>query len=221
MLIIVAALVYYFTSSSEPSGSNTPAAAAQPMTRPGLTPVLSARAAARRANSVRMDRDVLKLVAVDGSRGDIDPTLHLRLLERVKSVAPAAGLRNLFDAGGPVMAGTMPGVPKNPPILPPKQVETSMLPPVNNPPAPPTPFVIPLKYYGFAKSKGHPVDGNRGLFLDGDNILIGGEGDTLEKRFLIVALTPTSARLEDTQAKARPGFAGDARSAACPVRLNP
>jgi hypothetical protein len=39
------------------------------------------------------------------------------------------------------------------------------------------------------------------LFLDGDNILMGGEGDVLEKRYLIVALTPNSARLEDTQMK--------------------
>jgi hypothetical protein len=63
------------------------------------------------------------------------------------------------------------------------------------------PFSIPLKYYGFAKSKGRSTDGSRGLFLDGDNILIGSEGDMLEKRFLIVALTPNTARLEDTQAK--------------------
>jgi hypothetical protein len=37
--------------------------------------------------------------------------------------------------------------------------------------------------------------------MDGDNILVGGEGDVLEKHFLIVALTPATARLEDTQAK--------------------
>jgi len=198
-LVIVAAVVYYFTSSPEPAGSggSSQAASVTPTPRPALSPSQAARVAARRNGGARTDRDTLKLVPVDGSRGDVDPTLHLRLLERVKNVPPAAGLRNVFEAAGPVMAQNVPPVPSHPPILPPKTAGT-FGPPV---PPPPPPFNIPLKYYGFAKSKGRPMDGNRGLFLDGENILIGGEGDVLEKRFLIVALTPTSARLEDTQAK--------------------
>ncbi len=57
-----------------------------------------------------------------------------------------------------------------------------------------------MKYYGFAK----PVDkaeNNRGFFLDGDNILIASEGEVVKSRYLVVELTPTSARLEDTQVK--------------------
>ena len=142
---------------------------------------------------------MLKLIPVDGSRGDVDPTLRLALLDRVKNEPPAAGIRNLFDSGGPAAIATnVPPVPMHPPIIPPKPLNPN---PEAQAQTAPAPFVIPLKYYGFAKSKGRSPDASRGLFLDGDNILIGGEGDILEKHFLIVALTPTSARLEDTQAK--------------------
>jgi len=197
VLLILAAAVYYFTSSSEPSGgSNGPSTAAnQPVARPALPSVAAAHA--RRMSKV--DRDVLKLIPIDGSRGDVDPTLHLRLLDRVKNVPPAVGLRNLFDAGGPVLAQNVPPVPAHPPILPPKPLPGAMAAVQSAPSAPP--FNIPLKYYGFAKPKGRAAEGSRGLFLDGDNILIGSEGDLLEKHFLIVALTPTMARLEDTVAK--------------------
>jgi hypothetical protein len=195
-LLIIAGAVYYFTSSSEPSGNSSNA---PPSPGPSVGKQASIVPANRSRRGIHNDRDVLKLVPVDGSRGDVDPTLHLRLLERVKNVPPAAGLRNLFDAAGPAMAQNMPPVPAHPPIMPPKPLQPSV-PLVASAPPPPA-FNIPLKYYGFAKAKGRSTDASRGLFLDGDNILIGAEGDLLEKHFLIVALTPTMARLEDTQAK--------------------
>jgi hypothetical protein len=37
--------------------------------------------------------------------------------------------------------------------------------------------------------------------MDGDNVLVGTEGDVLLLHFLIVSLTPASARIEDTQMK--------------------
>jgi hypothetical protein len=39
------------------------------------------------------------------------------------------------------------------------------------------------------------------LFLDGDNVLVVAEGQVVKQRFLIVELTPTTARIEDTQMK--------------------
>ena len=68
---------------------------------------------------------------------------------------------------------------------------------------------IPLKYYGFekpAQSVVNPnvastVGNNRGFFLDGDNVLVASEGEVLKQRYLVVELTPNSARLEDTQMK--------------------
>jgi hypothetical protein len=59
---------------------------------------------------------------------------------------------------------------------------------------------IPLKYYGFVKA-GPNTQSNAGLFLDGDNIVVGTEGELLMRRYLVVTLGPTSARLEDTQIK--------------------
>jgi hypothetical protein len=62
------------------------------------------------------------------------------------------------------------------------------------------PVNIPLKYYGFVKPASR-VDANRGFFMAGDNVLVGIEGDMLMSRYLVVSLTPTSARIEDTQMK--------------------
>lgn len=200
-LIVMAGLIYYFTSGSEtPAGSGSQTAASPAIVRPVVSPSMAGRlAAARRANTLHNDRQTLKLVPVDGSRGDIDPTLRLGLLERVKSVPAATGLRNLFEAGGVALAQNLPPVPKNAPKIAPGPLP----PPVSTGPVtpPPVAFSIPLKYYGFVRPNGRTLDGNRGFFMDGDNILIGAEGDVLEKKFLIVALTPNTARLEDTEAK--------------------
>lgn len=200
-LIVVAGLVYYFTSSSSDSPSNSSGGNSQAASIPAVArPALPLSAAKKRAKGNKIDRDVLKLVPVDGSKGDVDPTLRLALLDRVKNEPPAAGIRNLFDSGGPTAIATnVPPPPQHPPIIKPGPLNPN--PEAQNQPPPAPIFNIPLKYYGFAKAKGRSPDASRGLFLDGDNILIGAEGDVLEKRFLIVALTPTSARLEDTQAK--------------------
>lgn len=201
-LVIVAIVIYYFTSSSTSPGASsgsTAASANLPVAVRPANPSLARRAAAvRRANSSRSDRGTLKYVAVDGSRGDVDPTLRLGLLDRVRAVPLATGVRNLFDAGGPVIAQNLPPIPKNVPKIQPAALPEAV--PVAT--APPVPvFNIPLKYYGFVKPNGRTSDGNRGFFMDGENILVGSEGDVLEKHFLIVALTPNSARLEDTSAK--------------------
>jgi hypothetical protein len=203
ILIVAAGLIYYFTSSSDSQSAGSASAvssggvAVRPAT-PGLS--LNARAvAARRANASRSDRSTLKLVAVDGSRGDVDPTLRLRLLEQLKSVPEATASRNLFDAGNPAAAENMPAMPAHPPQVKPGPLPGSAGAEAATPPLPP--FNIPLKYYGFVKPKGNALDGNRGFFMDGENILVGGEGDMLEKRFLIVSLTPNMARLEDTSVK--------------------
>jgi hypothetical protein len=201
LLVIVAIVIYYFTSASDsPGGANstTSVSAVTPSAARPVNPALARRtASAHRAKAVRNDHSVLKFIAVDGSRGDVDPTLRLRLLERVRSVPPAAGLRNLFDSSAQMATNLLP-IPKNVPKINPGPV----LPTNPRPVPPPVPaFSIPLKYYGFVKPNGHTLDGNRGFFMDGDNILVGSEGDVLEKHFLVVALTPNSARLEDTTAK--------------------
>src|ERR1700759_1256664 len=69
----------------------------------------------------------------------------------------------------------------------------------NSPPMGPV-VNIPFKFYGYVKpaTKG---ENNRGLFLDGDNILVASEGELLEHRYLVVELTPNNARMEDTSIK--------------------
>jgi hypothetical protein len=201
-LLVIAGLVYYFTSSSSdtPTGSSNGTSAANfAVMRPANQSTAGRAALTRRSRTTNNDQNALKLVAIDGSRGDVDPTLRLGLLERVKNVSPAADVRNLFDSGGAIMAQNLPPIPKNVPKIVPQQ--PAVVTADTNVPPPQPPFNIPLKYYGFVKPTGHSLDGSRGFFMDGDNILVGGEGDVLEKRFLIVALTPNSARLEDTQAK--------------------
>jgi hypothetical protein len=200
-LIVLAGAIYYFTSSSSDFSGGGQATANVPAVRPIANPTLAARTAAGKRNAVHNDRAVLKLIPVDGSRGDVDPTLRLSLLERLKGLPPAGDMRNLFDVGDATLAGNLPPVPKNAPKIPVGPTQPIVPPVAVNTPPPPPPFSIPLKYYGFVRPSTPSKDGSRGFFMDGDNILVGGEGDVLEKHFLIVSLTPNVARLEDTQAK--------------------
>lgn len=151
----------------------------------------------RRGPNSRGDRSTLRLEPIDPAKGDIDPTLRLDLLSRLKQVAYSPSSRNLFDSG-PVAGASLPPVPVVPPIIP-KPLpgpETA-----SGPVPPPRPAVnIPFRYYGFAKP-GLKTDSNRGFFMEGDNILIATEGDVLEQRYLVVALTPLTARVEDIQLK--------------------
>ena len=135
---------------------------------------------------------------VDPTRGDIDPTLRLSLLERLKSLQFREGGRNLFE-GGSEIAGNLPPVPNGPKIIP-KAILTPPVIPISNSGPVAIPINIPFKYYGFVKPAARG-DSNRGFFMSGDNVLVGIEGDTLLSRYLIVSLTPASARIEDTQMK--------------------
>jgi hypothetical protein len=61
---------------------------------------------------------------------------------------------------------------------------------------------IPLKFYGFANPAAQgPGKGKQGLFLEGDNVVVASEGELVDHRYLVVELTPVTARLEDTQLK--------------------
>lgn len=197
-LLLLAAIIYYLTSGSTEGSTSTGAnGGAIAVDRPALNSSAAARAEALRRNRTSLaDRGTLKLVPVDGSRGDIDPTLKLSLLERVRNIQSTGDQRNLFESAA---VQNLPALPTNAPKIIPKPTPPVVPVTASTPQAPA--FMIPLKYYGFVKPIARSLDGNRGFFMDGDNILIGGEGDMLEKRFLIVALTPNNARLEDTEAK--------------------
>ena len=198
--ILLAAAVYNFMGSSDD--------AAAKVSRPGViktqpsqsgVPTLNAAAISRRAELANRNKQgVLKLKPVDPN-SIVDPTLKLGLLDRLQSVKLVEGGRNLFESNAEIAQVNLPKVPNMPPMVP-KPI-TDFVGPKQPPPKPlPPPVNIPLRYYGFVRPSARN-DGNRGYFMDGDNILMATEGDVLKSRFLIVALSPNTARVEDIQLK--------------------
>jgi hypothetical protein len=131
----------------------------------------------------------------------VDPTLRLDLLAKVQSVTLEGGSRNLFQFGvaAPVVPTTpIPKVPK----IPVNGSIASAAPPVapGPPPVPQAP-PIPLKYYGFTNAKNEPR--KKAFFLDGEDILVAREGDTLKSRYKVVRIGVNSVEMEDTQFKTK------------------
>ena len=203
-LIVVAGFLFWFNTKSDDQShvSSAPAAVSIPQSGPasvGAPAVAGRTPTQRRRGTVRDDRETLRLRTVDAVRGDVDPVLRLDLLARLQNLQSPAVTRNLFETG-PATAATPQGAAN----LPVRQIPVTMpkAPTVN--PGYPIPSQlsvnIPLKYYGFAK----PVDSgqpNRGMFLDGDDILVAAEGQLLKQQYLVVQVTPTTAKLEDTRMK--------------------
>jgi hypothetical protein len=141
----------------------------------------------------------MKEVTLEAQQGEIDPTLRLDLLERLKTVRAAENHRSLFESG-PAAALSAQMLAKQVKVVPgalPKMVvsKPSVMPPPQFAP-------IPLKFYGFAA----PVGTNgprRGFFLDGENIIIANEGETVTGRYRIVSLQPMTAEVEDMVSKNR------------------
>ncbi len=199
VLVALAGLMFWYNSrgDDEPAGSSSASHAATPAAVPAT--VETAKNRVQRRRSSRDDRSTLRLRNIDPSHGDIDPELRLDLLQRLANVKAPSAMRNLFESGPATQAGgPFAGMPNRviattkPVVLPPVQASYPVMPKIE--------ANIPLKYYGFVK----PVnsgDGNRGFFLDGDNILVATEGQLVQQRYMVVQLNPLSARLEDTQIK--------------------
>ena len=130
----------------------------------------------------------------------IDPTLRTDLLAKVQGVEMQGGARNLFQFS------TAPPPPLPPePKVPVKKENTQVAgakPGPSEPPKPPGPPPAPpilLKYYGYSSVKGE--NRKRAFFLDGDEILVGAEGDLVKKRYHVVRIGVNSVVMEDTQFK--------------------
>jgi hypothetical protein len=196
-LIALAVVIFWLNSRSDdvPSTSvGMPRAEVAPVTP---APTAGRSKASKRNRPVANDRGVLKIRPVDPTRGDMDPTLRLDLLARLQSVPQPKSGRSLFEIGpsaADAASGAMPGAPKTGPTIP---VVAPPPPPIT--PQPPQ-VNIPLKFYGFVRPAGTGQT-NRGLFLDGDNVSVASEGELIDHRYLVRELTPTNARLEDTQMK--------------------
>ena len=199
-LIVLAAALFWFNSrSDEHPGTSGSAARTQANTPNPLMPLQSRTRAVRRPANSGAERGTLRIKTVDASNGQVDPTLRLYLLARLQSIEVAPAGRSLFEAGPTPEQVAAAQHPIQGPIVP---VNT---PPVNQaPPAPTGPVTpvanIPLKFYGFV-NPASKTETNRGLFLDGDNILVAAEGDLLDHKYLVVELTANSARMEDVQIK--------------------
>ncbi len=206
-MVLVALLLVagYFYFSNSDSGSSPPQARSGAVPEPLRT---GARATGRASgrdltrgalSGPREFRPAFPTKGVDPSR--VDPTLHLSALARLAKVQAEAGTRSLFDiAPEPQQAkidvkepgkieiarkfvGPMPPAKPAEPVTPPE------------PKAPP----IPLKFYGFVNPPKAGI--KRAFFLDGDDIVIAGEGDMVKKRYKIVRIGVNSAIVEDTDFK--------------------
>ena len=111
-LVVVAVAAYFYNSGGEVGSQSTPgsvpvAATANPGTSSPVHPRQRHRVQhTSEHNTLRMEE-----MTVEAARGDIDPTLRLDLLQRLKTVKFAAGNRNLFAAGAvitPQMAAAKP-----------------------------------------------------------------------------------------------------------------
>ena len=127
----------------------------------------------------------------------IDPTLRLDLLAKVQAVDASTGIRNLFQftTAAAIAAARAP----EPAKIVPQQPVTMAQAPAGPPPAPvkPAPPAINLKYFGYTALR--QGGGKRAFFIDGDEILIGTEGDLVKKRYRVVRIGVNSVVVEDTQ----------------------
>ena len=191
--------VYLYTSHNDAGEVPPPSPPVQAPASPSLqqTPARITKRVTRQKTAVT-DRGTLRLRVIDARSGDIDPTLRLDLLARLQSADAGGAGRSLFEVGAapapaalkPVKTATIMPLPK----------PTTVAPPGTN--TPPPAAAIPLKFYGFVRAKGAAV-GGRGFFLDGDNIIVGSEGDILKQRWKVVQLTATTAVMEDISTKGR------------------
>ncbi len=199
-LVVLAGILFWYNSGSDDPA--TPAARPFNPDTVATAPVSSARPTIvqRRAGAPVNDHGTLRLRPIDGTKGDVDPTLRLDLLRRLSTVQPAPATRSLFEVGSAAPTATAaanlppikaPVIKPTTPILGPGSVGYAGS--VN------TAINIPLKYYGFVKPS-TPQATNSGLFLEGENVLVAKEGERV-KGYLVVELTPNSARLEDTNLK--------------------
>jgi hypothetical protein len=117
----------------------------------------------------------------------------------VQAVELAGGSRNLFQFSTPpvkieALKGPEPKVvPK--PGSPAAQAGADPA----KPTGPPPPAPINLKYYGFSTARNNGK--KMAFFLDGDEISVAAEGDTVMKRYRVVRIGVNSVVMEDTESK--------------------
>ena len=208
-LLVVAGIVYYMNSSDSPAPSYTPAqvAAVAPAGGPANQGAAGGPAPERHRSANRnLVREFKPKQGFTDPKdrpdpAGIDPTIRWDLLAKLQSIEPVSAGRNLFQFGSapPPTAAALAKLPSVKPIAvttPPPQPARPA-----GPVTPPTPTAPPMtfKYYGYKVSKS---DGHKAAFLlDGDDILIAGENDTVKRHYRVVRIATTSITIEDTDFK--------------------
>lgn len=195
--LLVLGLVLFFVTNRGGEETNTSSTAQNAATATPSAITSGRRARLRRNRRVSTNRDTLRIEPVDAAHGDIDPTLRLEMLARLQKIPAATPGRSLFELA-PQGAPTNAQIAQLNQHMMPKPI--TPVPPVQPAVAPVAEVQIPFKYYGFAKGVSRQSK-RRGLFLEGDNVLVASEGDVLDHKFLIVSLTAAKAQVEDTSQK--------------------
>jgi hypothetical protein len=196
LITLAAFLFWYESGNGDDSLESASSVIARVQTHPSLSSPSRLRALEPRRTSPAIERNTPKLRPIDATRGDIDPTLRLDLLDRLQGMPEPGKIRNLFEMAPSAPTEPLPEI--HGPVIMTTSVPVVM--PAIAPVSAPEPTPIPLKYCGFVK----PLESGKskkGFFLDGDIVLIGSEGEILRQRYMVMALTGTSARLEDIQLK--------------------
>jgi hypothetical protein len=209
LVVLIAGLLYYNSSGDSPTTTVTPPRSNQaPSTDEIIEPATAARTSNTPARSSRTSITEFRPRVMGNRPGDkidpntIDPKLRLDLLAKVQAVEPIEAGRNLFQFGQAEPDKTLPAVPKDVPKIQVSSTQRTAPPtppaPTGPPPTPPPP-PINLKYYGYSVAK---ADGHKEAFLmDGEDVLLGAENQTLKQRYKIVRIALTSIDIEDLQYK--------------------
>ena len=206
--LVVLLVAVYFINRTPDSGAPQPQAASSVPNDPlalkrlpsaSLTPMPQQRQSARRSETAIEDfKPSLKLPeGADVSR--IDPTLKLDLMAKLRDVPLEGGERSLFDFGAPPKPKTPPPPvqPIKPVSPPPATAEATPAAPVA--PVKPPPPPIPLKFYGYVNASRGGL--RQAFFLDGDDIFVAGENETIRNRYKVIRIGVNSAVVEDTTNK--------------------
>jgi hypothetical protein len=214
-LVLVGGYFFYSNVLSGPSSAGTPQTAAKAPTAPVRGPAAAAapgavvpggqpsirRTGSRSRNSEEWHPSLKRRAEDQVDPTQVDPTLRLDLLAKVQGVSLEGGSRNLFQFSAP----PPPPAPKTPePKIvpkPPQVAQANGQPPKPAEPVKPPPPPINLKYYGFSTVKNGGE--KTAFFLDGDDILVAGEGQLVKRRYKVVRIGVNSVVMEDTESKSQ------------------